>query len=50
MVDSSKWEVLEAGLRCLQGRGIVNSISLKGERGGLPREGRACAATAPLSS
>jgi 5-methyltetrahydrofolate--homocysteine methyltransferase len=29
MVDSSKWEVLEAGLRCLQGRGIVNSISLK---------------------
>jgi 5-methyltetrahydrofolate--homocysteine methyltransferase len=29
MVDSSKWEVLEAGLKCLQGRGIVNSISLK---------------------
>jgi 5-methyltetrahydrofolate--homocysteine methyltransferase len=29
MVDSSKWEVLEAGLRCIQGRGIVNSISLK---------------------
>ena len=29
MVDSSKWEVLEAGLRCLQGKGIVNSISLK---------------------
>ncbi len=29
MVDSSKWEILEAGLRCLQGKGIVNSISLK---------------------
>lgn len=30
MVDSSKWEVIEAGLKCLQGKGIVNSISLKG--------------------
>jgi 5-methyltetrahydrofolate--homocysteine methyltransferase len=29
MVDSSRWEVLEAGLRCIQGKGIVNSISLK---------------------
>jgi 5-methyltetrahydrofolate--homocysteine methyltransferase len=29
MVDSSKWSVIEAGLRCLQGKGIVNSISLK---------------------
>jgi 5-methyltetrahydrofolate--homocysteine methyltransferase len=29
MIDSSKWSVLEAGLRCLQGKGIVNSISLK---------------------
>ncbi|HEY5960521.1 MAG TPA: methionine synthase, partial [Polyangiaceae bacterium] len=29
MVDSSKWEVIEAGLRCIQGKGIVNSISLK---------------------
>lgn len=29
MLDSSKWEVLEAGLKCLQGKGIVNSISLK---------------------
>ncbi|MGZ9130516.1 MAG: homocysteine S-methyltransferase family protein, partial [Candidatus Binatia bacterium] len=29
MVDSSRWEVIEAGLRCLQGKGIVNSISLK---------------------
>ena len=29
MVDSSKWEVIEAGLKCLQGKGMVNSISLK---------------------
>jgi 5-methyltetrahydrofolate--homocysteine methyltransferase len=30
MIDSSKWEVIEAGLKCLQGKGIVNSISMKG--------------------
>ena len=29
MVDSSKWTVIEAGLRCIQGKGIVNSISMK---------------------
>ena len=29
VVDSSKWEVIEAGLRCIQGKGIVNSISMK---------------------
>ncbi len=29
MIDSSKWEVIEAGLQCLQGKGVVNSISLK---------------------
>ena len=29
MIDSSRWEVLEAGLRCLQGKGVVNSLSLK---------------------
>src|SRR6056297_3098599 len=29
MVDSSKWEALRAGLRCVQGKGVVNSISLK---------------------
>src|ERR1700759_3976957 len=29
MIDSSRWSVLEAGLRCVQGKGIVNSISLK---------------------
>ena len=30
MIDSSKWEIIEAGLKCVQGKGIVNSISLKG--------------------
>ena len=29
MLDSSKWEVIEAGLKCIQGKGIVNSISMK---------------------
>ncbi|HCM77568.1 MAG TPA: methionine synthase, partial [Cytophagales bacterium] len=29
MIDSSKWDVIEAGLKCLQGKGIVNSISMK---------------------
>jgi 5-methyltetrahydrofolate--homocysteine methyltransferase len=29
MIDSSKWHVIEAGLKCIQGKGIVNSISLK---------------------
>src|SRR5450830_1366568 len=29
MIDSSKWSVIEAGLRCIQGKGIVNSISMK---------------------
>jgi len=29
MVDSSKWDVIEAGLKCIQGKGIVNSISMK---------------------
>jgi 5-methyltetrahydrofolate--homocysteine methyltransferase len=49
MLDSSKWSVLEAGLKCLQGKGIVNSISLKdGEaeflrRAGLVRRYGACA-------
>jgi 5-methyltetrahydrofolate--homocysteine methyltransferase len=33
MIDSSKWSVIEAGLKCIQGKGCVNSISLKeGER------------------
>src|SRR5262249_2663638 len=29
MIDSSKWSVIEAGLKCIQGKGVVNSISLK---------------------
>src|SRR4029079_13290720 len=29
MIDSSKWSVIEAGLKCVQGKGIVNSLSLK---------------------
>src|SRR5690606_24416942 len=29
MLDSSKWEIIEAGLKCIQGKGIVNSISMK---------------------
>ncbi len=29
MIDSSKWVVIEAGLKCVQGKGVVNSISLK---------------------
>ncbi|HQU14608.1 MAG: methionine synthase [Chromatiales bacterium 21-64-14] len=34
MIDSSKWSILEAGLKCIQGKGVVNSISLKeGEEG-----------------
>jgi len=41
MIDSSKWSVLEAGLKCLQGKGIVNSISLKeGERDFLEKAGK----------
>jgi 5-methyltetrahydrofolate--homocysteine methyltransferase len=51
MIDSSKWSVIEAGLRCVQGKAIVNSISPQGGRGRLPRQGpRSCAATAPASS
>ena len=29
MIDSSKWSIIEAGLKCVQGKGVVNSISLK---------------------
>ncbi len=40
MIDSSKWEVIEAGLKCVQGKGIVNSISLKdGEEKFIERAG-----------
>ena len=38
MVDSSKWSVIEAGLKCLQGKGIVNSISMKEGEGEFLRQ------------
>jgi len=38
MVDSSKWNVIEAGLKCLQGKGVVNSISLKEGEGEFLRQ------------
>jgi len=41
MVDSSKWSVLEAGLKCLQGRGIANSLSLKEGEDDFLRKARA---------
>jgi 5-methyltetrahydrofolate--homocysteine methyltransferase len=47
MVDSSKWSVIEAGLRCLQGKGIVNSISMKEGVEEFKRQAGWCAATAP---
>jgi 5-methyltetrahydrofolate--homocysteine methyltransferase len=40
MVDSSKWEILEAGLKVVQGKGIVNSISLKGGEEEFVRQAR----------
>ena len=39
MIDSSKWSVLEAGLKCVQGKAVVNSISLKEGEARLPAEG-----------
>jgi cobalamin-dependent methionine synthase I/methionine synthase I (cobalamin-dependent) len=41
MVDSSKWEVIEAGLKCIQGKGIVNSISMKAGEDEFKRQARA---------
>ncbi len=40
MIDSSKWSVIEAGLRCIQGKGIVNSISLKEGEAEFKRQAR----------
>ena len=51
MIDSSKWAVIEAGLKCVQGKAIVNSISLKEGEDEVPRAGPARpAATARPSS
>jgi 5-methyltetrahydrofolate--homocysteine methyltransferase len=47
MVDSSKWEVIEAGLRCIQGKGIVNSISMKEGEASSGARPRWSSATAP---
>jgi 5-methyltetrahydrofolate--homocysteine methyltransferase len=47
MIDSSKWSVIEAGLKCIQGKGIVNSISLKEGEAEFRARPRWCAATAP---
>jgi 5-methyltetrahydrofolate--homocysteine methyltransferase len=42
MVDSSKWSVLEAGLKCVQCKGVVNSISLKEGEAEFLRQARLC--------
>ena len=42
MVDSSKWEVIEAGLRCIQGKAVVNSISLKEGEADFIEKARRC--------
>src|SRR5262249_16512497 len=42
MVDSSKWEVIEAGLQCVQGKCIVNSISLKEGEAKFVEQAKAC--------
>ncbi|WOG25437.1 methionine synthase [Endozoicomonas sp. 8E] len=42
MVDSSKWDVIEAGLQCIQGKGIVNSISLKEGEEAFRHQARLC--------
>ena len=42
MIDSSKWEVIEAGLKCVQGKAIVNSISLKEGEARFVEQARAC--------
>jgi 5-methyltetrahydrofolate--homocysteine methyltransferase len=42
MIDSSKWEVIEAGLQCVQGRSIVNSISMKEGEAKFIEQAKAC--------
>lgn len=42
MIDSSKWEVIEAGLKCVQGKSIVNSISLKEGEAEFLRQAKLC--------
>lgn len=50
MIDSSKWEVLEAGLKCVQGKPVVNSISMKEGRRNSSSRPNCCVAMAPPSS
>nr|WP_298415325.1 methionine synthase [uncultured Halomonas sp.] len=42
MIDSSKWEIIEAGLKCVQGKAVVNSISLKEGEDAFREQARAC--------
>ena len=42
MIDSSKWSVIEAGLKCVQGKAIVNSISMKEGEGEFLRQAKLC--------
>jgi 5-methyltetrahydrofolate--homocysteine methyltransferase len=42
MIDSSKWEIIEAGLKCVQGKSVVNSISLKEGEAPFIEQARAC--------
>ena len=42
MIDSSKWEVIEAGLKCVQGKAIVNSISMKEGEAKFLEQARKC--------
>ncbi|HDH17019.1 MAG TPA: methionine synthase, partial [Gammaproteobacteria bacterium] len=42
MIDSSKWEIIEAGLKCVQGKGIVNSISMKEGEETFLKQARLC--------
>ncbi|MBK9395429.1 MAG: homocysteine S-methyltransferase family protein, partial [Uliginosibacterium sp.] len=42
MIDSSKWEIIEAGLKCIQGKGIVNSISMKEGEAAFLHHARLC--------
>jgi 5-methyltetrahydrofolate--homocysteine methyltransferase len=47
MLDSSKWSVIEAGLKCIQGKGVVNSISMKEGEAEFLRQAKLCRRTAP---
>ena len=49
MIDSSKWEVIEAGLKCVQGKAVVNSISMKEGGPSSSNMRRPCAVMAPRS-